>query len=190
MDVRVFTSLCSWRTRRPVKRDCWNSLCRNIMDVFAASRVAPTLHDRHQSATASLAVGQRVRRGPAVGCWRDLKPELARGISSQPPMPTTPSSFSQVRISAYCCISRTGPKHATLRYGAPCRRRAILTLCRVRVQYCTYCPDASSSLRSALKQQKLHSHVPGRPLLSAGELELGYPAGPLSAIATLSSQCQ
>jgi hypothetical protein len=103
----------------------------------------PMLHDRHQSATGSLAVGQRAR-GAAVGCRRDLKPERTRRISSQPLALTTPPKSVFLPVAA----SRAGKT----RYATALRADGA----------------SSSTLRSACRPQQLHGHVPGGPLLSAG----------------------
>ena len=78
LDARAFTSVCSWCTRRPVCAIAGTTphgnLPRKHGRVRGVPRAHPMLHDRHQSATGSVAVGQRAR-GAAVGCRRDLERE-------------------------------------------------------------------------------------------------------------------
>jgi hypothetical protein len=91
----------------------FTGFCRNNKAVFAASRVAPTLHDRHQSATGSLAVGQR-ERGAAVGyCTGEI-------WSLSLPEGSHPNRSRQQRLpSPYFCLLMLHlaheAKHAMLR---------------------------------------------------------------------------
>lgn len=125
---------------------------------------APTLHDRHQSAAGGLAVGQLARGH----CWLLARSEAVAGLSQRP-------RALQVRIPACYCTRlhvEQYAKHATHRLPTVQPQRCICCIAAAlhlldiaaniaRPAY-SPCPGRlPSTPRSALKQQKLHDHVPG-----------------------------
>ncbi|KAF2269301.1 hypothetical protein CC78DRAFT_574863 [Lojkania enalia] len=92
--------------------------------------VAPTLHDRHQSAAGvwDCLRLEDAQRGAAVGRQRDLRPSSCRPEERHPNHPRA----LQVRISACCCTactSRRRPKHATHREQQEGEASSTLTRC-------------------------------------------------------------